>query len=75
MIEEQPSETPSTDVQAIEQISAELKTHLKEELIDHLLETLQKQFGITPKKQIYMYRTPYPYGYDQIPFPPRFKVC
>jgi hypothetical protein len=36
MIEEQPSETPSTDVQAIEQILVELKTHLKEELIDHL---------------------------------------
>jgi hypothetical protein len=27
-----------------------------------------------PKKQAYMYKTPYPSGYDQIPFPPRFKV-
>jgi hypothetical protein len=34
--EEQPSETPSTEMQAIEQISAELKSHMKQELIDHL---------------------------------------
>jgi hypothetical protein len=61
-------------MQAIEQISTELKSHLKEELIDHLSETLQKQFGIKPKYQTYMYRTPYPAGYDQIPFRPRFKV-
>jgi hypothetical protein len=73
-LEEQPSETPSTVIQAIEQISVEMKSHLKEELIDHLSETLQKQFGIKPKQQIYMYRTPYPFVYDQIPFPPRFKV-
>jgi hypothetical protein len=43
-LEEQPLETPSTDIQAIEQISAELKSHLKEELIDHLSGTLRKQF-------------------------------
>jgi hypothetical protein len=73
-LEEQPLETPSTDVQAIEQISTKLKSHLKEELIDHLSEMLQKLFGIKPKQQIYMYKTPYPSGYDQIPFPQRFKV-
>jgi hypothetical protein len=45
-LEERPPETPSAEMQAIEQISAELKSHLKEdELIDHLPETLQKQFG------------------------------
>jgi hypothetical protein len=38
--EDQPLETPSAKVQAIEQIFVELKSHLKEELIDHLLETL-----------------------------------
>jgi hypothetical protein len=54
-LEEQPLETPSTDIQAIEQISAELKSHLKEELIDHLSGTLRKQFRIKPKQQIYMY--------------------
>jgi hypothetical protein len=72
--EEQPSETPSAEMQAMEQISAELKSHMKQELIDHLSEMMQKQFGIKPKQQTYMYRTPYPSGYDQISFPPRFKV-
>jgi hypothetical protein len=73
-LEEQPTETPSAEMQAIEQISTELKSHMKEELIDHFLEMLQKQYGIKPKQQSYMYRTPYPSGYDQIPFTPRFKV-
>jgi hypothetical protein len=73
-LEEQPPETPSAEMQAIEQISAELKSHLKEELIDHLLEMLQKQFGIKHKQQTYMYRTPYPSGYDHMPFHRRFKV-
>jgi hypothetical protein len=40
--EEQPPETPSAEMQAIEQISTELKSHLKEELFYHLSETLQK---------------------------------
>jgi hypothetical protein len=35
---------------------------------------LRKQFEIKPKQEIYMYRTLYPSVYDQIPFPPRFKV-
>jgi hypothetical protein len=35
---------------------------------------LLKQYGIKPKQQSCMYRTPYPSGYDQIPFSPRFKV-
>jgi hypothetical protein len=35
---------------------------------------LLKQYGIKPKHQSCMYRTPYPSGYDQIPFPLRFKV-
>jgi hypothetical protein len=51
-----------------------LKSHIKQELIDPLLETLLKPYGIKPKQQSCMYRTPYPSGYDQIPFPPRFKV-
>jgi hypothetical protein len=35
---------------------------------------LQNHFGRKPKQQVYMYRTLYQFGYDQIPFPPRFKV-
>jgi hypothetical protein len=35
---------------------------------------LLKQYGIKPKQQSCMYRTPYSSGYDNIPLPPRFKV-
>jgi hypothetical protein len=38
--EEQPLETPSAEMQAIEQISAELKSHMKQEFIDYLSEML-----------------------------------
>jgi hypothetical protein len=47
---------------------------MKQELIDHMSKTLLKQYGIKHKQQSCMYRTLYPSGYDQIPFPPRFKV-
>jgi hypothetical protein len=47
---------------------------MKQELIDYFLEMLQEQYGINPKQQSCMYRTPYPSGYDQISFPLRFKV-
>jgi hypothetical protein len=73
ILEERPLETP-TEIQALEQVSAELKSHMKQELIDHFSGMLQKQYGITPKQQSCMYRTPYPFGYDQIPFSPIFKV-
>jgi hypothetical protein len=73
ILEERPPVTPA-EIQAIEQVAIELKYHMKLELIDHMSETLLKQYGIKPKKQSCMYRTPYPSGYDQIPFPPRFKV-
>jgi hypothetical protein len=72
ILEERPLETPA-EIQAIEQVSAELKSHVKKELIDHFSEMLLKQYGIKPKQQSYMYRTPYLSSYDQIPFPPRFK--
>jgi hypothetical protein len=73
ILEERPLETLA-EIQAIEQVSAELKSHVKQELIDHFSEMQLKQYGIKPKQQSYMYRTPYPSSYDQIPFPPRFKV-
>jgi hypothetical protein len=73
IIEERPPETP-VEIQEIEQVSTELKSHVKQELIDHFSEILLKQYGMKPKQQSCMYRTPYPSGYDQIPFPPRFKV-
>jgi hypothetical protein len=41
-LEEQTPETPSAEMQAIEQVSTELKSHMKQELIDHLSEMLQK---------------------------------
>jgi hypothetical protein len=73
ILEERPPVNPD-EIQAIEQVGTELKSHIKQELIDPLLETLLKPYGIKPKQQSCMYRTPYPSGYDQIPFPPRFKV-
>jgi hypothetical protein len=71
---DQPPKTPSADMQVIEQVYAELKSHVKQELIDHFSKMLWKQYGIKPKQQSCMYRTLYPSGYDQVPFPPRFKV-
>jgi hypothetical protein len=56
ILEERPPETP-VEIQAIEQVSIELKSHMKQELIDHFLEMLQKQYGIKPKQQSCMYRT------------------
>jgi hypothetical protein len=50
ILEEWPSETPA-EMQAIEQVSAELKSHMKHELIDHFSEMLQQQYGIKPKQQ------------------------
>jgi predicted nucleic acid-binding Zn-ribbon protein len=48
VLEERPPEAPA-EIQAIEQVSAELKSHMKQELIDHFSEMLQKQYGIKPK--------------------------
>jgi hypothetical protein len=73
IIEEQPPETPA-EIQAIEQVSTELKSHVTQELIDHFSEMLLKQYGIKPKQQSCIYNTPYLSGYDHIPFSPRFKV-
>jgi hypothetical protein len=41
ILEERPPETQA-EFQAIEQVATELKSHMKQELIDHLLETLLK---------------------------------
>jgi hypothetical protein len=67
IIEEQPPETPA-EIQAIEQVSTELKSHVTQELIDHFSEMLLKQYGIKPKQQSCIYNTPYLSGYDHIPF-------
>jgi hypothetical protein len=58
VIEEQPSETPLAGIRLIEQISVDIKSHLKEDLTDQIAEMLQKHFGMKPKQQIYMYMTP-----------------
>jgi hypothetical protein len=47
---------------------------MKQDLINHLSETLLEQYGIKPKQQSCMYRTSYPSGYHQISFSSRFKV-
>jgi hypothetical protein len=48
ILEERPPETPA-EIQAIEQMSAELKSHVKQELIDHFSEMLLNQHVIKPK--------------------------
>jgi hypothetical protein len=39
-----------------------------------IAKVMQDQFGLKPKQQTYMYRTPYPPAYDLLPFPNRYKV-
>jgi hypothetical protein len=39
-----------------------------------IAEVIREQFGLRPKQQSAMYRTPYPPAYDQLPFPHKYKV-
>jgi hypothetical protein len=49
IIEERPLETLA-EIQVIEQVPTELKSHMKQELIGHFSEMLLKQYGIKPKQ-------------------------
>ena len=35
---------------------------------------MRDQFGLRPKQQNLMYKTPYPAAYDQIPLPHKYKL-
>ena len=37
-------------------------------------EVMRDQFGLKPKQQNLMYRTPYPAAYDQLSFPHKYKL-
>ena len=39
-----------------------------------IAEVIWEQFGLRPKQQSVMYKTPYPSAYDQIPLPHKYKV-
>ena len=39
-----------------------------------IAEVMRDQFGLRPKQQYVMYKTPYPSAYDQIPLPHKYKV-
>jgi hypothetical protein len=39
-----------------------------------IAEVIREQFGLRPKQQSAMYRTPYPLAYDQLPFPHKYKA-
>ena len=39
-----------------------------------IAEVMRMQFGLRPKQQSVMYRTPYHPSYNQIPFPHKYKV-
>ena len=45
-----------------------------QDLAAKITEVMQNQFGLKPKRQTYMYKTPYPSHYDQIPYPQKFKM-
>ena len=37
-------------------------------------EVMRELFGLRPKQQSVMYKTPYPPAYDQIPLPHKYKI-
>ena len=37
-------------------------------------EVMREQFGLRPKQQSVMYKTPYPPAYNQIPLPHKYKM-
>ena len=39
-----------------------------------IAEVMREQFGLRPKQQSVMYKTPYPLAYDQIPLPHKYKM-
>ena len=39
-----------------------------------IAEVMRVQFGLRPKQQSVMYKTPYPPAYDQIPLPHKYKM-
>ena len=42
--------------------------------ISKIAEVMRYQFGLKPKQQNLMYRTPYPAAYDQLPLPHKYKL-
>jgi len=39
-----------------------------------IAEVIRDQFGLRPKQQSFMYKTPYPPAYDRIPLPHKYKL-
>ena len=39
-----------------------------------IAEVMREQFGLRPKQQCIIYKTPYPSAYDQIPLPHKYKI-
>ena len=39
-----------------------------------IAEVIREQFGLRPKQQSIMYKTPYPPAYNQIPLPHKYKM-
>ena len=39
-----------------------------------IAEVMRDQFGLKPKQQNMVYRTPYPAAYDQLPLPHKYKL-
>ena len=62
------------EVQAQAQASGPSQEAQIQDLAAEITKVMQNQFGLKPKRQTYMYKTPYPAHYDQIAYPPRFKM-
>jgi hypothetical protein len=39
-----------------------------------IADVMREQFGLRPKQQSVMYKTPYPPAYNQIPLPHKYKM-
>ena len=39
-----------------------------------IADVMREQFGLRPKQQSIMYKTPYPLAYNQIPLPHKYKM-
>jgi hypothetical protein len=49
-------------------------TNLQVDWTSKIAKVIRDQFGLRPKQQSFMYKTPYPPAYDQIPLPHKYKV-
>ena len=45
-----------------------------DELLLRVTETMKNQFGLKPKRQIFLYKRPYPEWYDLVALPTNYRL-